>query len=423
MSSVFYRDLRSPPEYANCARGEEILIHSGRERLVDLSSGAGITCLGHSCLEVKSAMYRQIEDEPYVHSMNFTHPNAEILAEKLLELVTRDYISKFIGGRVFFLNSGAEAVEAACKLAAQYGQERGKLEPAYIARAHSYHGNTMFTMGLGDHPRKSLYPYIPNPVCFRMAPFALSWGKTDSLKELNLALESSFHGKQPIVVVEPIGGTTLGIEPPTSDYITALIGMCEKNNAVLVFDEVLSGNFRTGSLFAYQHYTDLEPDIICVGKGLTAGYFPLSAVIVSKKIVDQINAGSAKLWHSTTNQNHPIGCAAGVAALDVYRRRPMGRLSSWIEQARYYLLSAKCIEGVVGVGTLWGIRLDRDLPGYHLKVRQLARQNGLAVYTEGQTVDGKGNFVLLAPPYSITKKIFDDAIDRLGTTIVKASTL
>lgn len=425
MSSVFYRDLKDPPDAALFTRHSAI--YTGKHKLLtDLSSGAGITCLGHSSEDVKAAMCAQIDREPYVHSMNFTHPKVEELASKLIDLVVAgDSESKFVGGKVFFLNSGAEAVEAACKIGAQYGVELGGFEPAYLARAHSYHGNTMFTLGLGDHPRKKQFPFNPNRVAFRMNAFAPSWGMMDGLEKLDAALESLSYNAakyQPIVVVEPIGGTTLGIEPPTADYLNGLIDLCSKHNAVLIFDEVLSGNYRTGCLFAYQHYTSWEPDIICLGKGLTAGYFPLSAVIVSRHIVEKIYEKSGKLWHSTTNQNHPVGCAAGVAALKVYQETPNGQLMVWLDRAKQFLGGQPGVEAVVGMGTLYGVRLVRDIPGLHLKVRELARKNELAIYTEGQTVNKQGNFVLLAPPYTIAKEQLDNAVDRLAGVIAKALT-
>jgi adenosylmethionine-8-amino-7-oxononanoate aminotransferase len=423
MSALFYRDLNHPPMAAVVGVGSGIVRVDGDlgTDLLDLSSGAGITCLGHSCTSVKNAMYEQIHKLPYVHAMNWSNAPAEQLAGKLLGIVSRSD-DRFQGGRVIFLNSGAEAVEAACKVGMQIAEEEGR-QHLLFSRLHSYHGNTMFTLALGDHPRKHQWRQnLEVASGARLPAFAPSWQMVSSLDLLATTLRNIQPvGYQPIVVVETIGGTTIGIEPPTQEYLRTLRMLCDASGAILIFDEVLSGNYRTGQLFACQHY-GVMPDIICVGKGLTAGYFPLSAVIVCKPLVDRIKKHSGKLWHSTTNQNHPIGCAAGVAALDAYESRVdrIHWIAKWIEDLRPWLLQQPGVRDLVGVGALWGLRLDPDLPGLHLRVRALAPSQGVVVYTEGQTVHGQGNFVLLAPPYCITQDELVTGLRALCRAIGKA---
>ena len=423
MSSLFYRDLKSKPQLAYYS-ATELIVDRRYFHYDDLSAGAGIICLGHSNEAIKEAMADQINTLPYVHAMNWTNEPAEELAEMLIRLTTRDDPhSKFHGGRVMFLNSGAEAVEAACKLAMQVGYEQG-YSPWLFGRQFSYHGNTLFTLDLGDHPKKKLFPYVDRCRVSRFSAYrpTTEQGVDEALDRLRFALAVSGSMEQPIVVIEPIGGTTIGIEPSSTSYLEVLSGICDDNNATLVYDEVLCGNYRTGELFAYQYYNAPEPDVICLGKGLTGGYFPLSAVIVSRRLIEIIEAHSGKLWHSTTNQNHPIGCVAGIAALQEYERikSELPAFGRQVQQLAIKQLSHAGCE-VVGVGSLLGVRLDPDLPGLHLAVRQKALANGVVVYTDGGTIDGRGNMVLLAPPYSYRDDLNLDALEaalhRLALTI------
>lgn len=432
MSNLFYRDLRTIPTTANYSANELIVDTNGRF-LDDLSAGAGITCLGHSCDAIKDAMVDQIFRMPYCHAMNWSHQPAEELAEKLIGLTTRgNPNSKFNNGRVIFLNTGAEAIEAACKLAMQVGYEMGR-SPLFYGRQYSYHGNTAFTLALGDHPKKRLYPFIDviDENVERFDAYRPTVSPRFHLAQLAANLERDSRRKiQPIVVVEPIGGTTIGIEPSTKEYLDNLQIICDLNDAILIYDEVLCGNYRTGELFAYQYYDALEPDIICLGKGLTGGYFPLSAVIVSERLVANISLNSGKLWHSTTNQNQPIGCAAGIAALNEYEQIK-DKLPGFGVQVQQMALNALSkvaggkdrMVGASGVGSLLGIRFDPDAPGLHARVRREALANGIAVYTDGGTIDGKGNMVLLAPPYSYLQDMghLQDCLNRLAAAVVMAA--
>jgi adenosylmethionine-8-amino-7-oxononanoate aminotransferase len=436
-SAVFHRSLEERP----------ILIETGvygilrspevPGGLIDLSSGAGVTCLGHSVQPIKEAMIAQINRMPYVHS-NFTNEPVEQLAECLLQE------TGFKDGGAYFLNSGAEAVEAACKLAIQYSHERKFWgAPEIFAREHSYHGHTLFTLALGDHPRKEPYAGYRVPHIVRFRAFKPSWDQ--QAKEMSRhdyrafcigELRNSMHQRMnvrigaPIVIVEPIGGTTLGIEPGDAEYLADIRSLCDSCGAILIYDEVLCGNYRTGHLFAWQYfaqYTDrnLAPDLIAIGKGLTAGYFPLSAVIVNKRIREVVETGSKRLWHSTTNQNHPIGCAAGIAALTCYKEILGDSVGwSWAHNVEDLLLKpldemSPWVYGYEGVGALFGMRLDPDILGLHMKVRKEAKNFGLALYTEGGTVKGRGNFILIAPPYCMEKQEIEVAAGRLRALLHK----
>ena len=265
------------------------------------------------------------------------------------------------------------------------------------------------------------------------APADITVYEDKCLDYLENALKGFYKNRMPVaIVIETIGGTTIGIEPPTARYLARIREMVDANpgRAILIYDEVLSGNFRSGEMFAWQRYqrqTDknLAPDIMAVGKGLSGGYLPLSAVIVSEKIVAAIRQGSHRLWHSTTNQNHPLGCAAGVAAMGQYRAfrdsGQLGTLESLLHMAFESLALSPHYDTISGVGSLWGMRLKNQRPGFHTKVREAALREGLSIYTEGGTVMGKGNFVLIAPPYCISREALGEGLERLNQVIAKES--
>jgi hypothetical protein len=410
---VLHRNLNKRPLEAERSYKARIVTtgaDAGGHHIWDLSSGAGITCLGHSINEIKGAMREQIAECPYLHSGSFTHRKIEELAARLLS--TMEHAS-FEDGAVMFLNSGAEAVEAACKLAIQYYAERKAGMPYLYAREGSYHGNTLFTLALGDHPRRQSWTvYLPYGYIRRLPLH----DPRDPVRDEFAALERAGADKIPfVVVIEPVAGTTAGIICPADDYLARLRAICNQYGALLIYDEVLCGNNRFGTFFAHNSFAgEVAPDICCIGKGLTGGYFPLSAVICSGKVVQALVNGSQRLWHSTTNQNHPIGCAAGVAALSQYDHFHKQRqtLVWFLAQEVNKLREVPAIASVGGAEMLYGLRLHKEYPQQTL--REIALRNGVALYG-----DSTCNMVLLAPPYCITVNELQEACGTLGKVLME----
>ncbi len=402
-SAVLHRQVNKKPVTATQGYGAFLRAKNG-DPLLDLSSGAGVTCLGYSNKNVINAIKDQLDALPYVHSANFTTDPVEQLAQMLLDSTEHP---SFKDGAVMFLNGGGEAVEAACKLAVQYFQETGWPDPVFIGRQHSYHGNSFFCLALGDHPRKQPYQNY-NPLA-------------DHYKFLaphNSTIDDWLYDTPVAIVIEPIAGTTHGITPPDAHYLKNLQMGCQKNGqTLLIYDEVLCGNFRTGHPFAWQYYApNNPPDMIVIGKGLTAGYFPLSAVIVNARVRAALEQGSGKLWHSTTNQNHALGCAAGIVAWAYYTNHKdliCGLAAQLQAELQQLPIGFGGVDKISGVGTLWGIQLDPTSKGLHLRIREQALQHGLTIYTDGGTVNGQGNMILLAPPYCITKDDLHNGLQKL----------
>lgn len=441
-SKVFHRHLQGNPAVATYGMDARVGVE-GQHPVVDLSSGAGSVCLGYHETSILDAMYQQLGSLPYVHSENFTTQAVEQLAASLIDRVLTAPVGQvrdWSAGRAIFLNTGAEAIEAACKLAIQYAAEIGlsSTDVDFFARKHSYHGATLFTLKLGNHPRMRPYAQsLVGPSVHRFdafLPSRLPQPNTLSpeeyanrcLSRLRDDLTATFQsGGLGVVVVEPIAGTTAEIEPSTADYLVKLRAICDETNALLIYDEILCGNYRTGDLFAWQYYSrqvaeHLDPDMIVLGKGLTGGYFPLSAVLVSGQIVKAIAEGSGRLWHSTTTQNHPLGCAAGLRALMVYdsigpQFLDLSRLLR--EEIVPQLRGLRGVNSVEGVGALWGVRLWTPQQGAHHEIRRKALAAGVSIYTDGDGLGRTSNFFMLAPPYCIEHDDLREAVEKLRNII------
>jgi adenosylmethionine-8-amino-7-oxononanoate aminotransferase len=404
--------------------GDGAILRTSKGELIDLSAGAGITCLGYGHRTVTEALKGQLDTLPYAHAANFTTSPVEQLAQMLLDSTAHP---SFDDGAVMFLNGGGEAVEAACKLAVQYFTETQAAATSFIARERSYHGNSFFCLALGEHPRKWPYlnynPFHPNLLLRRLPVHQV--GARSSALDL-AGLEDQLKDRANVtIVIEPIAGTTCGIEPPQRDYLPRLKHLCTPTT-LLIYDEVLCGNYRTGRPYAWQHFAPTDPpDMIVIGKGLTGGYFPLSAVIVNARVKNALLQGSGKLWHSTTNQNHALGSAAGIAASFAYRSAVprIKELSLQLKgRLRQLKLNHERITRISGEGCLWGIQLDKALIGVHETLRSRGQDFGLALYTDGGPNNEQANMILIAPPYCITDFQMDLAFHRLDRLLKEVLT-
>lgn len=452
-SDIYHRDPNAPPPLAVSARYHWIVADGwlGNTKIVDLSCGAAVTGLGHSARNVKLAMSEQLSNLAYCHSAQFTHPVIEDAGKIIIDALAvsrRDPAGvwypayPFEDGGVSFFSGGAEAVEAAVKMAMQFqSQAEPHTEPCTIVgRRHSYHGNSMFTLALGDHPRKerlnagwNMTAHVERIEAFAPDLLRCNDDERDAhtavcLHSLEKVLQTqAVHKRRCVVVIETIGGTTIGIAPPTLAYLIGVRKLCTTYEAVLIYDEILCANYRTGCLTAWQYYQkdaasfDLAPDIFVMGKGITAGYFPMSAVVVNKHI-RAAGEASGTVWHTSTNQNHVIGCAALGAAMKEYAslRERIVTLGNYMAEviAPKLMQSEVGIVNVTGVGMLWGVHFAPGHQNLHKHVKNELFGRGYSVYSDGGTIEGKGNMIMVAPPYVMAESQLDEAADA----IIHAST-
>ncbi|NCW05567.1 MAG: aspartate aminotransferase family protein, partial [Rhodobacteraceae bacterium] len=356
---------------------------------------------------VIKALHRQLDELTYAHTSFFTSEQAEKLADRLCLEAPKGI------DRVYLVSGGSEAIEAALKLARQYYVEKG--EPnrkAIIARQQSYHGNTLGALAAGGNKwrRDQFAPLLIDT--HHIAPCFAYRGKNESEDDFDYGqrvaneLEHKLLELGPNTVMafiaEPVVGATAGAVTAVDGYFRRIREICDKYGVLLILDEVMCGMGRTGYLYACEH-DETRPDIICIAKGLGAGYQPIGAMLCSSEIYAIIENGSGFFQHGHTYLGHPMAAAAANAVLDVLIDqnllsdvRPKG-------DALENLLHSKFnqhphIGDIRGRGLFRAIELveDRDTKApfdpelkIAAKIKKSAQNNGLLCYPMSGTIDGK----------------------------------
>jgi adenosylmethionine-8-amino-7-oxononanoate aminotransferase len=437
---VFYRNLHRSFPLISHGKGVYLFDTSGKKYL-DASGGAAVVNIGHGVKEIASAISSQALKTGYINGTQFSHMPVEVLAEQVSEILP------FADGKVYFLTSGSEAVEASIKLARQFWIEQGQ-ETKYqvISRKQSYHGNTLAALALSDRQHyKSIYRpmilethQIPAPYCYRC--FCGEEYPSCGIKcalELEKQIRKLGEENVSAFLTEIIGGGSSGAAVPPKEYFDLIRNICEDYGILLIADEILTGIGRTGEWMACGHF-ELKPDIIVLGKGLTSGYVPLSAVAASSEIVDAIHAKGRSFLHAQTFAHHPVGCAAGVATLShikenglLEKSRSMGTL---LIDALAFFNSNSHVGDIRGKGLLVGIEFVRDKNKktpfereiqYVEKFISRALEKGLVLWPNVGHADGlNGDLVLLAPPFVVNeeeisqiKAILGETLDEMNKTL------
>ena len=376
-------------------------------RWLDLASFSYQVNAGHGERRIIDAIKRQAD------TLCVSTPNAAFfakteLAKRLLALAPVGY------DRVFFTLGGAEANENAVKIA-RLATGRNKL----ISRYRSYHGATMGALSLtGDWRRPPLEPGIPGVVhamdcyCDR-CPFGQ---RVDSCKRECaihigdlLALEGP--GTVAAVVLEPVPGAN-GVLVPPPDYWPMVRAACDLDGALLIADEVLTGFGRTGRCFGIDHYPDVVPDMITVAKGLTSGYAPMGAVLVHERISRHFDDNL--LVAGLTSYAHPLGCAAALATLDVYRDDGLFDRAAALESVLLDgLRDIPATRAVRGQGLLAAVEIDMPVGCWRLLAAALERRSvALHLYPRTGTI-------IMSPPLCISENELRDGIARLADALTE----
>jgi acetylornithine/N-succinyldiaminopimelate aminotransferase len=377
------------PVYPRCGvrpvRGEGCyLIGERGERYLDFASGIAVNSLGHAHPAVVKAIAEQAATLMHVSNL-YGSPQGEAYAQRLVDSTFAD--------TVFFTNSGAEAVECAIKTARRYHYAGGNPQRhTLISFSNAFHGRTLGTISATDQPkmRDGFEPLLPG---FKVS----AYNDLDAALALVDETTAGF-------LLEPVQGEG-GILPATPEFIKGLRAFCDKNDLMLVLDEVQSGFARSGKLYAYEHY-GITPDILATAKGIGAG-FPMGACLATEKAARGMVFGT----HGSTYGGNPLAMAVGTAVLDVVQAdgfldhvNAMGeRLRASLEQLlpNYDHL----FDSVRGLGLLIGLRLKIDSRDF---VAHLRDNHGLL------TVSGGDNVVRVLPPLIIDESHIAEFIERLS---------
>jgi len=364
--------------------GSRVWDQSGRE-YVDLAGGIAVNSLGHCHPELVAALTEQAGQLWHVSNV-FTNEPALKLASLLVE--------KTFAERVFFCNSGAEANEAAFKLARKYASDHfGAHKHEILSTRNSFHGRTLFTVSVGGQP-KYTEGFAPVPAGIRH----FDYNDIESLEAL-------ISDATCAVVVEPVQGEG-GVLPADQAFLEAARALCDKHGALLIFDEVQTGVGRSGSLYAYMEY-GVTPDILTSAKSLGGG-FPIGAMLTTSKVGASFVVGT----HGSTYGGNPLACAVALRVLEIVSRQETldgvrakaSRLSRGLSKLgeRFGVF-----ESVRGMGLLLGCVLTSAYAGRARDVLKAAEEEGLMLLVAGT------NVVRLAPSLLVSDADIDEGLTRL----------
>jgi len=395
------------------------------KQYIDALSGIYVASVGHNNRRVVDAITKQMGELSFAPPMHGTNPAAIRLANRLVELAPGDMAA------VKLLSGGSEATEAAIKMARQYHKLTGQgTRYKIISRYESWHGSTMGSLsasGLAsrravNEPLAPGFIHVFPPTCNR-CPF----GKTYPSCELTCAsiigrvIEMEGPETVAAVMLEPIGHTGGVIDPP-DEYLPQLREICDRHGVLLIFDEVITGIGRTGNMFAAETF-GVQPDLICLGKGISGGYAPLAALMCRKHIADvfwgdpAVNPGFVE---GHTFEGNPIASIAGLAVLEeivqrdlIGNARRMGeRLRAGFERLRRHQI----VGPIRGKGLFLGFDLVADAsnrrldPPLGLAIGRRALANGLLTRFDP-------HWIAVGPPLVVEPQHIDEIIEKLDRSI------
>ncbi|MDV5045609.1 aspartate aminotransferase family protein [Vibrio diabolicus] len=435
MSYVFHRHCHATLPIIDRGEGVYLFDKHGKQYL-DACGGAAVSNLGHSHQAVKKAMLEQIERVPFAHTGFFTSDCGERLAELICQYMPEQF------NHVYLVSGGSEAVESALKMARQYFVESGKPEKKqFIARQQSYHGNTLGALSVGGNEwRREPFKPILHPSHYIAPCYAYRYQQSDE-SELDYSLRTANELEAKILelgadnvmafVAEPIVGATAGAVPATQGYFKRIREICDQYDVLLILDEVMCGVGRSGSFFAFEQ-EEAEPDLVCMAKGLGAGYQPIGAVVANDRVYQAIADGSGFFQHGHTFMAHPVACAAAVATIEtIFQDDLLTAVNQQSVLLRNELASALAhlpyIGDIRGKGLFFGIELVADKESKaplskttlaDKRIKHRAMENGLMCYPMGGTIDGvNGHHILLAPPFIVQPHHIDELVGKLSLTL------
>jgi adenosylmethionine-8-amino-7-oxononanoate transaminase len=419
------------------AEGSYLIDTEGR-RYLDGVSSLWCNVHGHRVPEIDKALRDQLNQVAHTTFLGLSNVPAIWLAEKLISIVPRGLT------RVFYSNSGSEAVEVALKMAYQYWKQKGKKRKTKFVRlTNAYHGDTLGSVSVGGI---ELFHEIYRPLLFETyevpAPYVYRWldgrGRRDSAsrspnrEEVRDAalekMESIFKkhaGKIAALVMEPLMQGAAGMIDQPEGYLSGVRELTSRYDILLIFDEVATGFGRTGKMFAADH-ENITPDLMAVAKGITGGYLPLSATLAKEKIYKEFLGDYSEFktfFHGHTYTANPLACRAALATLELFeKKKTLEKLSEKIDFLKERLRRFSNLTHVGDIrqaGFMVGIELVRDRTVKEpypletktgIRVTQEARKRGVILRP-------LGNVIVLMPPLAISLKELDKLIDCVHDSI------
>lgn len=354
------------------------------QRYLDALSGIAVCGLGHAHPAVTAAITEQAQKLLHVSNLYLIEPQVK-LAETLTAVSGMD--------KAFFSNSGAEANEAAIKIARKWGNDKGITDPHIITTENSFHGRTMATLTATGNPKvkKGFTPLVSG---FSHVPF-------DDIEAIKKAATENTVA----VMVEPIQGEG-GVRIPANTYLKQLRELCTANNWLLILDEIQTGNGRTGQYFCFQQF-GITPDVVTTAKGLGNGV-PIGACLAQGEAADVFQPGS----HGSTFGGNPLACNAALAVIQTIAKQDLlqhadelgKRMLSQFKQA---LGEKDLVKDIRGCGLMLGIELKKDCA----ELVENAKEMGLLINVTA------GNTIRLLPPLILNNEQADEIVETVISLI------
>ena len=367
-------------------RGEGVYLYDEKgDKYLDFAGGIAVSGLGYGCQELNDALKSQIDK--MIHSSNlYYNTTCGHAAEELKRISGMD--------RVFFTNSGTEAIEGALKAARKYAYKKQTGRYEFIAMENSFHGRSMGALSVtgSDAYREPFEPLVPG------VSFA-EFNNLDSVKALVTSQTCA-------IILEPLQGEG-GINVATEEFMAGIRKLCDDEGILMICDEIQCGMGRTGAMFAYQSY-GTKPDIIAMAKAIGSG-MPVGAFAMTEAVAEfSLEPGD----HGTTYGGNPLACMAVSKTIEIFEKKNMishvQEIGAYLAEQLERLVQEKdCVIARKGKGLIQGIEISKPVG----EVTNAALKEGLLV------ISARGNVIRLVPPLVIEKQHVDEMIDKLSKVL------
>jgi len=398
------------------AQGIWLTLEDGRQ-IKDLISSWWVNLYGHAHPEIAAAISRQAQELEHVIFAGFTHQPAEDLVDKLLEMNGHHF------GHAFFSDNGSTAVEVALKIAYQYWHNTGQTNRRRILTFEgAYHGDTVGAMSAGE-PSVFNEPFRDWLIRFDRVPYASTWhddtGVQDKEDHILRQIERLFTDGGDLfaaILIEPLIQGAGGMNMCRPEFLKRLHTLAAEYEVLVIYDEVMTGFGRTGDWFAWQQAAT-KPDIICLSKGLTAGFLPMSLSLTTTEVFRAFNHDDANktLWHGHSYTANPLGCAAACAGLNLLPKSDLQRRS--IQRIHEVEMAGLCatfpflhrwrVRGTIAAVDIKTSERDGYFNRIAAEIKKMAPAYGLLIRPLGQVL-------YLMPPYCITDDELREAYKDIG---------